>query len=856
MFKKFKNRFFVGMAIILALFIMLGAGLGNLTLKEGVKLTTASEDKKVRTLSVKGTRGQITDVTGIPLAYDESSYDIRFIKDPSKNSTTDKAYYTDILIETIGIIEQSGGATIDTFNLKRAADGSFAFDFGITDEKAIADREANWRKNMFVSKKAAPDVLYRDLRTRYRIPEEYTYEQARKLLSIWQEVQLSAYRAYEPVTICKDVQMDTVSLIEAKSDVLDGIEIGESATRVYPKDEVAAHIVGYLGKMNDAATIKDYKAKGYAQGDLIGAAGIESTMEQYLTGNSTEKQGKREVEVNNKGKVIKEHSSTPATNGYDVRLTLDLQLQQVVERALKDNVEYVHQEQLDKYAKAKPEEYDADPDIQAVLKNREGASTLEKMNLAKSGAAVVLDVNTGKVLSMANYPSYDANVFTGGIAEADMKALNEDPARPLFNNAISSKGIPGSIFKMVTGLAGLEEGAIGLNTRIDDMGEYKLSDDERKQEQITGHIPVCWAYKPGMTTVTAHSNQDITEGLKNSCNYFFYDVADKIAQTTDDTSTLSKWGEKLGLTTSTGIELTGEVVGQVGNQSVLYDPTKPISTLNSEGVEVSGQKTSLPLLVRNALMNLMRGYGEQLNITYTDEQLKKTAEKLITEAGKDPTNFTFGDQIRAILSEELQINKVVADRNGWVVEINGLLSELRWNKRQTIVTGIGSGTTAVTPIAVARYIAAIANGGTVYETHIVDSVVDDKGNTIEKQEPVVFNQITENEGYFDVLREGMTKVVSEETSTASSYFKGWKYENNFAGKTGTGTVSNIDLENNAWFVSYAPREKPEIAVVIYIPNGIGGSHAERATKDILEYYLDGKAEETGTNIPSDNTLIP
>ncbi|MEF9987538.1 MAG: penicillin-binding transpeptidase domain-containing protein, partial [Christensenella sp.] len=127
---------------------------------------------------------------------------------------------------------------------------------------------------------------------------------------------------------------------------------------------------------------------------------------------------------------------------------------------------------------------------------------------------------------------------------------------------------------------------------------------------------------------------------------------------------------------------------------------------------------------------------------------------------------------------------------------------------------------------------------------------------IEKQEPVVFNQITENEGYFDVLREGMTKVVSEETSTASSYFKGWKYENNFAGKTGTGTVSNIDLENNAWFVSYAPREKPEIAVVIYIPNGIGGSHAERAAKDIIEYYLDGKAEETGTNIPSDNTLIP
>ena len=854
MFKKLKNRFFVIMAITLVAFIALGAGLGNLTLTQGGELSTQSESKKIRSLTLKGSRGQITDITGIPLAYDQSSYDIQFLRDPTRNSTTDKAYYTSVLSEAIALIEQGGGTTIDTFNIVRNEDGTFGYDFGITNEQDIEKRRVNWCKNMFVSDEASPDAIYRDLRIRYRIPEEYTYEQARKLLSIWQEVQLSSYRSYVPVTISEDVNMDTVALIEGKSDQLDGIQVGESSIRIYPKDEVAAHIVGYLGKMTDEETIKDYEDKGYSQNDLIGAAGIESTMEQYLTGNSREKQGTRVVEVNSRGKVINERSYTAPTDGYNVRLTLDLQLQQVVEQALEDNVNLVHDEQVQQYNEAKPEDYDDNEDVQNTLKSREGNSTLEKMNLAKSGAAVVLDVNTGRVLSMASYPSYDANLFTGGISTEEMQALNDDPAKPLFNNAISSKGIPGSIFKMVTGMAGLAEGAINLDTRITDEGAYPLTDDERKEEQITGHIPACWAYPDGPWH--NHADQSVADGLKNSCNFFFYRTADLLAQTTGSTDTLSQWGEKFGLTSSTGIELTGEVVGQVGNQSVLYDPTKPISTINSEGVEVTAQKTSLPLLIRNTLMNYLRGCGEKLSVEYTDEQLKKTAERLIEEAGKDLTNYEIGEQIRDILYEELQISQTYSKTVGFDNDINGYLSELRWNKRQTIITGIGSGTTAVTPVAVARYIAAVANGGSVYETHIVDSIVDNDGNVIEQREPVVFNRIDASDSYFNAIQEGMTQMVSEQANSTTSIFNGWKYENQIAGKTGTGTVSNIDLENNAWFVAYAPREAPEIAVVIYIPNGIGGSHAEPAAKEIIEYYLDGKTEETGMVLPSENTLVP
>lgn len=856
MFKKLKYRFFAALGIMLAVFIMLGAGLGNLTLRQGDERLSVAEDKKVRTVPLKGTRGQITDITGIPLAYDESSYDIQFVKDPSKNSTTDKAYYTDILIQAIDIIEKTGGTTIDTFSIKRNDDGTFAFDFGNISADAAQKRRENWCKNMYVSKEATPDALYRDLRIRYRIPEEYTYEQARKLLSIWQEVQLSSYLAYIPVTICKNVQMDTVSAIDSKSDILDGIQVGESSTRIYPKDEVAAHIVGYLGKMNDKETIDEYKTKGYSPEDLIGTAGIESSMEQYLTGNSTDKQGTRVVEVNSRNKVIKERSYTPPTNGYNVRLTIDLQFQQVVEKALKENVELVYNNQVEKYNNAKPEDYDENEYVQNTLRSREGNTTLEKMHLAKSGAAVVLDVKTGKVLAMANYPSYDANLFTGGISTEDMDALNNDPARPLFNNAIASKGIPGSIFKMVTGMAGLAEGAINLNTTIDDQGHYQFTADEKKQENITGRVPACWAFVEGMDSVPEHAHQDIVAGLKNSCNYFFYETASRLVDTTGSTDALSLWGEKFGLTSPSGIELPGEAIGQVGNQNVLYDPSKPISYVNSEGVEASAQKTSTPLLVRDSIVNFLKGIGEGRNIEYTEEQLKTTAEKLIQAQGADLSNPEMGPQIRKILDEELQISEKLSSNEAWDNTINGYLGELRWNKRRTIVTGIGSDTTAVTPIEVARYIAAIANGGYVYETHVVDSVVDDNGNVIEKQEPVVFNKIDVSESYFEAIREGMQEMVSEQRGSTTSPFDGWKYRDNIAGKTGTGKVNNIDLENNAWFVSYAPREDPEIAVVIYIPNGLAGAQAEPAAKQIIEYYLDGKTTEDAITLPQGNSLLP
>ena len=356
---------------------------------------------------------------------------------------------------------------------------------------------------MFVSETSDPGLIYQGLRDRYRIPENASYEEAKKLLSIWQEIQLSSYRAYEPITIAENVEQATVAEIEQYANELDGIQVASSTKRVYPKSDVAAHIIGYTGKMSDQETIDEMADKGYTQDDFVGINGIESSMEEYLTGDTTGRQGKTTYEVNSLGKVIKEVGSEPATKGDSVMLTLDLQLQQEVEKALKDNVETVYQSQLLSYNEKKEE-------IDKLLGGRE-------INLAKSGAMVVMDVKTGNILAMASYPSYDLNLFSGGISQADYQALLDDPATPMFNKAIASKGIPGSIFKMATGLAGLEEGVITLDTLISDEGYF----DKYIQEGSDEHGPACWV-EPNFDD---HKDLTIVTALQKSCNYFFFKVA-------------------------------------------------------------------------------------------------------------------------------------------------------------------------------------------------------------------------------------------------------------------------------------------------------------------------------------------
>jgi len=815
-----KNRFLIFGIMLAAMFSILIFNLAKLQLVRGEDYLEQSENRKRKTVAVQGTRGSILDRNGLPLAYDEKSYNVTVVKDPTINSTAARAYYTDIFINAIEIVEKYGGEISDSFVIKKDENDNYFFDFGIENLEFKKRREENWRTNMFVGTERTAEEIYVELRSRFLIPEEYSYEEARKLLSIWQEVQLSSYRAYVPVIIAEDVDIYTVAEIETRGNELIGVSIDESTVRTYVQGDVAAHTIGYLGKINTEAVAEEMTKKGYDLEDLIGIAGIEASMEDVLTGNSTERQGTQEVEVNSRGAITKVLSSTPATQGNSVMLTIDITLQMAVEDSLKKNIEIIREQEEGIY-----DYHQSRYDRQVEEKSGEDP----QLELADSGAAVVMDVSNGDILAIASYPSYDLNLFTGGISEENYRALSDDPATPLFNKAVYTKIAPGSVFKLATALGALmtEGSGITLDTRINDEGPYT-------KYVVHGKELSCWI-RPNFHL---HWDQDLSDGIMNSCNYYFFTAAD--GQGID---ALNYWSSQLGLDSSTGIELQGEPIGQVGNQKVLYDNTK----------SVYEQATSIPYLVHRLLRTQLREIAEYRNVEYTDEVIFDTASALLRVAGDEEDTET-GPEIRLILSEYMNISETMSHQRLWDRAIASILTELQWNPNLTLWSGVGQGVTSVTPLELVRYAGAVANEGMVYNLHLVDKIISPEGEIIEEIEPSVFNDLTYvPEEYWAEMKQGMHDVCAK--GTAAEYFVGYKYLDEIAGKTGTAEISEIDLENSAWFISFAPLDEPEIAIVVMIPNGYSGGLASLVAQDIVEFYLDKKNEAAPEDIPDINEMV-
>lgn len=835
--KKPIARFAILCIVMLVLMGALIVQLGGLTLRDGAEYAAKADARSTRTISIKGMRGRILDKNGIVLAYSQTAYNVEFLRDADNRTQYYSAVYTEALSRAIEIIESTGGTTIDTSYIRQDENGNYYYDWGVQSEAAIKARYKNFCDAMgFTIKEADKDDMskwisaedaYLKLRESWRIPETMGFEDAVKIISIRQEVLLNNYRAYAPITIAYNVSMEAVAEIEMHKEELPGLQTSESYTRVYPKGTSAAHIIGYMGR---SVTEEMIEEDGYDYSDYVGVYGIEATMEADLTGATREHQGSRIIEVNKNGTEIREISYTPATDGNDVMLTIDFPLQQKTEEALEHLIASISAKQKDLIAADKNGTY---------AKKTNG--DLSKIDTAEGGSIIVMDVANGDVLAMASYPSYDPNWFVNGLTESQYEQLFGDAAAksaPMRNKAISSKLAPGSIFKIVTGLAGLAEGVVGLNETIDDESPYYIVNPDGSL--ITAGAPKCW-----QKNTQKHANQDIVLALTNSCNYYFFEVANRLG-----IDKLNEWAAALGLTSSTGIELTGEAVGILGGQSVLYD----------NKAELSAQKTSMPSLIYSALCQRLRGYQSLRGVEIVEDEISSCAIKLMQL--QDGSLANKGPDVRQILSKELGIPQGVTERTTWVSEIMSLLNELQWKPTLTIRSGIGQGVTLVTPIAIARYFSAIANGGTVYEAHIVDKVIDSDGVTVSETEPEVFNQINVDEAYWEAIREGLKGVVSpEDGGTASTAFSQEfleTYQSKIVGKTGTAQVGSntIDIENTSWFVTYTPREDPEIAVVVCIPNGYSGSSSAAAVEEIVTYYYNRKESQVVDNLADVNSVVP
>ena len=824
MANKYRARYITIACVIALLFGVLIVRLFNLQIADYEDNLSSAESKKTKTITSQGSRGTIMDVNSLTLAYDKQIYNVQFYRDPnytptdidSETGKTISQYkvYTNAIINVIDIIEKNGGTLNTSFSLKQdEMTGLWIFTWNNNSyTQAQQDaREKMWRSNFYVSSTTAypQQELFTALCKKYRIPDELSTEKKIQILGVWETMQNNAFLS-QPITIASNVSWETVIEIEAKALTMEGISVSVSTQRVYPNGTLACHVIGYIGKIQNYDTYyASYKDKGYALSDLIGLDGVEKTMEDWLTPCTTQRVGKRVVEIDRYGAVSRTLSTTEATDGNNIKLTIDTNLQRIAESALEENINYIRDQQ-ERLLKSDVWLDANKADLQGTTRDFE-TSPIE---LAEKGAVVVIDI-------------------VGGEAAANILL---DSRNPLVNYAIGSRDTPGSIFKMVTATAGLLHGQLTLTETISDRGKFDKYDQTNP--------PRCWL---NQKLLFKHADLTVVEGLTYSCNYFFYTVGSRLYEHTDDQ--LYKTAALYGLTTKTGIDLPGELQGYVASQTTLYDKNKAISA--------SEQSTWRPSIVFNHIKQHLVEVGEDYNMTFDEEKLNKCVKRLMDMA----VDYNQGDwlpEIRTILMEELDMPRELVYLQIVAGDTFIMLNEIKWGGSEAIMAAVGQSITTVTPVAMARYVAAVANGGKVYDLRLIDSIISPDGEVLSESTPILASEI-EGEGvaeYLAALRKGMHGVAGDD-GTATKFFRDAEYDdvrNNMGAKTGTAEKTTIDLENNAWMVAFAPYENPEIAVCVYIPHGYSGSYCSVTIREVLNYYLEHRTLDGEDIMAPSNSL--
>ncbi len=302
---------------------------------------------------------------------------------------------------------------------------------------------------------------------------------------------LKKYRRFVPIKIKDGLSWDDVSKVLLASPEMPGIIIDDGLSRYYPFGRQTAHVLGYVSSVSENDMKKDNDPLLGIPGFKIGKDGIEKQFEKKLRGAG----GNLKLEVNALGRVMKEIERVDGTAGENLQLSIDTRLQQKA---------------YELYGE-------------------------------ESGAAVLMDVNSGEILAFVSTPSYDSNDFAQGVGGDFFRTLLNDEKSPLMNKAVAGLYSPGSTFKMVVALAALEAGIITKDSKVFCSGKTQLGN----------HLFHCWK-KSG------HGALNVVEALQHSCDIFFYDVAQKLG-----IEKIAAMARRFGLGLPTGIEAGGEKSGLI-----------------------------------------------------------------------------------------------------------------------------------------------------------------------------------------------------------------------------------------------------------------------------------------------------
>ena len=295
---------------------------------------------------------------------------------------------------------------------------------------------------------------------------------------------------YYPIMLASGITRDQLEYLEENRLQLPGIDIEMKPVREYPHGILAAHLLGHLGEISENELDKQEFSE-YNPGDYSGKSGIERNWEHELHGSD----GGRQIEVDARGRFLRSISEFPPTVGNSLVLTIDGELQKIAERAFGD----------------------------------------------KAGAAVAMNVNSGEILAFVSNPGFDPSLFTGRMPVKKWNEYLEDKRHPLENKALTGQYPPGSTFKIITALAGLENGIINENSTVDCKGSLKVGNSVFK----------CWDKK-------GHGIVNLKKALRESCDVYFYQLGEKLG-----IDRLATCAREFGMGRPLGIGLENEKAGMI-----------------------------------------------------------------------------------------------------------------------------------------------------------------------------------------------------------------------------------------------------------------------------------------------------
>lgn len=690
---------------------------------------------------------------------------------------------------------------------------------------------------------------------------KFTTDELRRYIIVKDKAKMQSYSGFRPVIVAQDIKRDTAFVFLQQLSNLPGMDVSTQPSRTYPFGDLGSNFIGYISKIqaDSQDKIDKYTERGYdVNTDYIGTSGLESALEDKLKGSK----GARIVKLNKDGRIIEELGRREPYPGENVQLTINKDVQYAAQKALQDTMS----------------------ELQAAGQQKDVNTTN-----ATRGAVVVENVNTGGIIAMVSEPSFDPNLMVkpGGLSSdlykqyfsPDLLTFGRDyvtkrglqvyfPGKSVddvvnilfpidksipgnttvrqdqfdiypkatFNYATQSINPPGSTFKPLTAIAGLETGVIDTYTTVPDNAEFE-----------DGH-----GYKTTFPSDAANGNVSLTAAIGASSNPYFMTVGQKLRETLKSDDVLAQYAWKFGLgynpsdssNRGTGIEIAesyGQVYNTQTNKEIVAQQCEwEIMQTLASGKNSSGSSfTPIDLYTHDSDDDDVRTIKSDFK-----SQIMSAVKATDLSDKKDEENLN-----KLISTDTIYKDKKISDKE--IKLIVKTIHQIKYVYEEKLSfkygyymyqASIGQGIDSFSPLELVNYVSTIVNGGNRYKVHLVDKYMAPDGSTIEQVKPEVIEKTGIKPSTVEAVKQGMQAVNNAAEGTAKAAFEGFPIPT--AGKTGSATY-NADYQQSygrtsfAEYVGFAPYDNPEIAVsVVVFDGGYGGNVAKVARAVYEEYFKD------------------